>query len=302
MISIVTAYYNRKALFRRTLQSIKNQNCEELLEVIAVDDGSKEDERLENLIEEFPFLKVIRLDPAKKWYHNSCIPFNIGFKAAKGDKIIIQNPECLHYGNILEYTENNLKEGNYLSFACFSLDKDSTENIEQYIGIPERIEEIIDRDNHTVEQDGDAGWYNHSIHRPVGYHFCTAISKIDLVDLGGFDELYALGIAYDDDEILHRIKSKKMKVEFIDSPIVLHQNHYTPFTNSYNLRENKELLCEINKKTFVNITKNTTYRKNKIIRFIDIDNKAFFLNLLNYAYKTRLFLKKKTQIFNNKSK
>ena len=60
MISIVTAYYNRKQLFINTLKSIKAQNSTYLLEVIAVDDGSEETERLEDLVSEFPFLKVIR--------------------------------------------------------------------------------------------------------------------------------------------------------------------------------------------------------------------------------------------------
>ena len=62
MISIVTAYYNRKQLFIETLKSIKAQNSNYLLEVIAVDDGSEETERLEDLVSEFPFLKVIRLE------------------------------------------------------------------------------------------------------------------------------------------------------------------------------------------------------------------------------------------------
>ena len=57
MISIVTAYYNRKQLFINTLKSIKAQNSTYLLEVIAVDDGSEETERLEDLVSEFPFLK-----------------------------------------------------------------------------------------------------------------------------------------------------------------------------------------------------------------------------------------------------
>ena len=50
MISIVTAYYNRKQLFINTLKSIKAQNSTYLLEVIAGDDGSEETERLEDLV------------------------------------------------------------------------------------------------------------------------------------------------------------------------------------------------------------------------------------------------------------
>ena len=59
-------------------------------EVIAVDDGSDELERLEDLQVVFPFLRVIRLEKQNKWYKNPCIPFNIGFEAVKGDKITLK--------------------------------------------------------------------------------------------------------------------------------------------------------------------------------------------------------------------
>lgn len=270
MISIVTAYYNRKKLFKRTLQSIKNQNYKNTFEVIAVDDGSDEHERLEELTKEFPFLKVIRLEKKNKWYQNSCIPFNIGFRAAKGDKIIIQNPECLHFGNILEYTENNLTDKNYLSFACFSLDKESTENLDVLLKTPSSINEIIAKDNHIVKNDGDAGWYNHSIHRPEAYHFCTAISKKSLKKLNGFDERFALGIAFDDNEFVERIELF-LNIKFIDEEIILHQNHYSPTSTSYQNRADKTWLFNHNSFIF----------KNRVKRF----NYSFLLNNSPFAYK-----------------
>ncbi|MEQ3690100.1 MAG: glycosyltransferase, partial [Flavobacterium sp.] len=128
MISVVTAYYNRKKLFLRTLESMKPYWGKIDFEDIVVDDGSDEQERLEDLKTDFPFLKVIRLEKENKWYKNPCIPFNIGFEAIKGDKVIIQNPECYHFGAILEYVEANLKENQYLSFGCFSIDKINTED------------------------------------------------------------------------------------------------------------------------------------------------------------------------------
>ena len=95
-------------------------------------------ERLEDLTEKYPFLKVIRLEKEDKWYFNSCIPFNIGFKEAKGDIIILQNPECLHYGNIINFVQNHLNDNNYLSFACFSLGIESTHNLDTLLQHPEK--------------------------------------------------------------------------------------------------------------------------------------------------------------------
>ncbi|NMR35373.1 glycosyltransferase [Chryseobacterium aquaticum] len=245
-ISIVTAYYNRKALFIKTLESIQRQINHNTVDVelIAVDDASNEEERLEDLREQFQFLKVIRLEKKTKWYRNSCIPFNIGFLAAKGDFIILQNPECLHFGDILKYTQENLTENKYLSFGCYSLDEEPTDNIDDYIQNPEKIKRLIEKNNVENTRDGSNSWYNHSIIRPFAYHFCCAITKKDLFDLGGFDPAYAKGVAYDDNEFLHRIKLKNMQIEIIDSEVVLHLNHYrrkSSYNNPLilNNRENK---------------------------------------------------------------
>ena len=103
VISIVTAYYNRKSLFIRTLNSIAKTAYKDF-ELIAVDDASHEWERIEDQESEFPFLKVIRIEEQDKWYSNPSIPFNIGIAKAKGDIIILQNPECFHTQDILTYT------------------------------------------------------------------------------------------------------------------------------------------------------------------------------------------------------
>lgn len=279
MISVITAYYNRKQLFINTLKSIKAQNSAYLLEVIAVDDGSEQSERLEDLVAEFPFLKVIRLEKENKWYNNSCIPFNIGFKAAKGDKIIIQNPECFHYGKILEYTAENLKKNTYLSFGCYSLDKPSTHNIAE-IFAKRNIAQIIEKNNDLARNDGDAGWYNHSVHRPKAYHFCTAISAKDLNSLGGFDELFALGIAYDDDEFLSRIKKKKLNIIFIDHQLVLHQNHYNPESQSFQNREHKMHLMARNARLLEKLLQKNYYKANIISKLLTLQLKKIYIKIV----------------------
>jgi hypothetical protein len=67
--------------------------------------------------------------------------------------------------------------------------------------------------------------------------------------LGGFDERYAKGVGYDDDELIWRIKNKKMQIKFIDDQIVLHQNHYVA----------PDDLVEANKRRF------ESYKRNKLI-------------------------------------
>lgn len=239
MISIVTAYYNRKELLLNTINSIiksKHNNYE----FIIVDDGSDIEHNVKFLEKQYNFIKVIEINKKNKTWKNSCIPFNIGFKETKGDIVLIQNPECLHFGDILTHVEKNLKENQYFSYGCYSLDEINTINCNYNIL------------NKTVNFDGDNGWYNHSIYRPVGYHFCSAIFKNKLSILNGFDERYSNGIGFDDNEFLYRIiNNLKLEKHIIDNPFVIHQYHYK---NNIKYNESPQILVERNKNLYYNKT------------------------------------------------
>jgi GT2 family glycosyltransferase len=233
MISIVTAYFNRKKLLIKTLDSLLNSEIKDF-EFIVVDDCSRKQERIEDLMNIYPFLKVIRLEEKNKWYVNPCIPFNIGFKHAKGDKIIIQNPECYHSCDILKYVNENLNDQTYFSFGCYSMTKEQTTNLIQ------TDVTNIEFKNNGITFEGEEGWYNHSVYRPMAYHFCSAITKSNLNELGGFDERYGLGIAFDDNDLIHRIRLKGLTVKIIDDYIVYHMWHYDNDENATISNRNKQ--------------------------------------------------------------
>lgn len=232
-ISIVTAYYNRIEQFRNTLLSITNIND---LEIIIIDDASDVAQKAEQVVSEFNEIdiKIINIQKEDKWYSNPCVPYNLGFKEASGEIIVIQNPECLHLGNILDYIRTNLQEDDYFSFSAYSLTKPVTDRVsslrsssDNYIGdVVKVIAPVISSCNKRVRKTGELGWYNHPVINPVGYHFLSAIHKHHIVEMGGFDEQYAKGIGYDDDEFLHRLRLKGLKIKIPYIPIVLHQNHY----------------------------------------------------------------------------
>jgi len=254
MISIVTAYHNRKNLFLKTLESIKNSKVKDF-EVIVVDDCSIDEHRLEDIVGVYPFLKLIRLEKKDKWYVNPCVPYNIGFKVAKGEIVIIQNPECYHLNDILEYVANNLQSSEYFSFSCYSLDQNQTNNLDKNI-----LKDFIL--NKPISFDGESGWYNHSLYRPVGYHFCSAIHKDNLEDLNGFDERFSDGIGFDDNEFLVRINRKGLKLNIIDDYTVLHQWHYS--SNNYQ-RTDTTSLVERNRKLLYDVTmKESGWRANEL--------------------------------------
>lgn len=206
-ISIVTAFYNRQALLDKTLESIHKSSVQNY-ELIIVDDASAEPLVCDEA-------KIIRVDKKDKWYTCSAVAFNRGFREATGDIVIIQNPECYHVGDILKYVRDNIKNNQYYSFACYAINKDETSMFQD--GIMPIIQ------NKRFE-DGN-GWYNHSEYRPVGYHFCSAIMRRDLDKIGGFDERYSRGVAFDDDDFIRYIQTVGMDVKIINTPYVIHQFH-----------------------------------------------------------------------------
>lgn len=253
MISIVTGYYNRKELFHRTLKSISKSKIKDL-ELIAVDDGSSQDQRIEDLQTNFPFLKIIRLEKENKWYINPCIPFNIGLREAKGDIIVLQNPECLHAHDVLSYFVENIDDSVYMSASAYGLNPQLTNELPQYLE-SNTLEDLLQSLPQRAYIGGTAlGWYNHSKYRPVHFHFCSAMTRLNMAKLNGFDERFAYGIGYDDDEIIVRIKILGLKLVVVDSVSVIHQYHSSLWEGPH-----AGQLCEKNRL----ILHNNTYRENK---------------------------------------
>lgn len=226
MISIVMSYYNRLNLLKHTLKTLQTSKVKDF-EVVIVDDYSNKENSLDKLQDEFTSLnlKIIKMSDlaANKTYNNPCIPYNVGFRASIGDLIIIQNPECCHVGDVLNYTHHNLNDKNYLSFHCFACDKNDL----QILHSGGRIQ--YEREGPTKTR-----WYNHKLHRPASYHFCTAITRNNLIRLNGFDERFAYGHSYDDDEFVQRIRNLELSIEFIENPHVIHQFHGKSFNNPLN--------------------------------------------------------------------
>ena len=111
-------YYRRIRELKNTLSSFRETKHEDF-QVIIVDHGTWNDEEHDStqITEDFKDIdiKLIRINPEDKWWPNPSVPFNIGFGKASGEKIILQNAECFHNGDIISFTANNLKEN---MWAC----------------------------------------------------------------------------------------------------------------------------------------------------------------------------------------
>lgn len=130
---------------------------------------------------------------------------------------MIQNPECYHADNIIDFSYKLSMDNYYVTFSCYSLNKEKSKN-------PESFSKY--KFENKAAFHGEAGWYNHKDFRSTYYHFCSLISKDTLKQLKGFDQRYAFGNDFDDNEFLQRIKEIGISPGISDL-VVLHQWHYS---------------------------------------------------------------------------
>ena len=232
------AYYNRRPLLFNTLRGLEAQKNDGL-EIVIVDDGSTSEHEIFDVCDLFDLnIKLLRIEPGDKKItnpyadtrQNPCIPFNLGFKQAIGRAVVLQNPECIHVGNLVSHVRSNIGANKYLSYACYSIDFRNTGRI---TGGEEPAKVIIPINNATHKANCDNAWYNHSKYNPSLLHFCSAMTRDDLYDLGGFDERYSNGLAYDDNDFLMRVQRKGMRIVQIDQPFVIHQAHKSAFPGDW---------------------------------------------------------------------
>jgi hypothetical protein len=257
-ISIVMGYYNRKPQTINTLDYFENYK-EYNYEVIIVDDNSTPDHQLDDIIKNYTFpIKYIKITAEEKGNRiNPSVTYNRGFKEAEGERVIIQNPECIHRGNILGYVKTTLTYDDYIAFSCYNC---SSHELTQ-----ELLNNISLINDPSFHKRNQFTWYNHPILRPVHYHFCSSIMNDNLKLLGGFNEEFAKGHSFDDNEILLSIKQNlNLNIKTIDpneGGFVIHQWHprdaeskftQQEFTNMLNHNKNlyERYLHEHNKYTF----------------------------------------------------
>lgn len=253
-VSIIMAYINRKQQLYNSLTSISFSQ-EKNVEVVIVDDGSSDDHRVEDLVDRFPFqIKLIRIEPEQKTWINPCVPYNMGINGASGDILIIQNPECFHFYDVIRDAVQRIKyHKHYYVYSVYGINKDLTDKISEfakqnsYDEITSLLRRKIDQHRFPEENNGCI-WYNHAGFRKRPYHFLAALHKETMAQIGGFNEKFSAGFWFDDDEFLYRARKTSTLVELKPYPIGIHQYHDTQV-----IGPNKDELIEKNRLLYVSL-------------------------------------------------
>lgn len=248
-ISIVMTTNNRPQQTFFTLKTIE-QSIYKNVQVIIVDDYKQEQFSIEELSKYNFQIDYVRF-PNKFWI-NPCVNYNLGFKIAKGTKIIIQNAEVCHIGDVINYVSSNVNENEYHifdAFACPMMDNIKLHTLQE---VNYETTQLVLTNIGTWDQYFSSNkigtWYQHSEKRNNQYHFLTALTKNTLEKIGGFDIDYCLGTCWDDVELILRIKNTDIKIINVESEknkiLGIHQWHiHSP--HGYGYIHNNEYLHRI---------------------------------------------------------
>lgn len=216
-VSIVMTYHNRPDQLRQTLRSFRAFYGVNLpdVQVVIVDDASNPCLRARLVLDDEKFqATLIEIPRGEKWWVNPSVPYNRGFAAATGDVILIQNAESLHMGPILDQIRSVVDDGNYVVFPCYST---TQEQLHRIICLGGQMETAwFPHIQSVIEPTKNDLWYHHPKHNPTWYHFASAMTRKSLNRIGGFNEEFAKGYCFEDNEFLFRVRRSGLQIPTIN--------------------------------------------------------------------------------------
>lgn len=234
--SIIMPYHNREGqLFNTFLSFVHHYKNRKDLEIIVVEDIKNKNNQewhdaLLDIVDKFQDdLNIKLIGSNEDNCYNPSKLFNLGVRKSTGEYVVLTNPECFHYSNILAgFDEVERLRESYVVCACL--------NVHQY---------KLFNDSFESFQYEPHSWYQHSKHRNALFHFCSCISKENYLRMGGFDERFSQGYCYDDDDLRETVKRNNIPFIIADDLITFHQAHEAAAKNVPNieklLKRNKAL-------------------------------------------------------------
>ena len=228
-ISIVMTACNRPIQTYFTIDIIAKSSYKNV-QIILVDDSTDDPVMLERLSQFGVHIELITIK--NKFWVNPCVNYNIGFQHIRGGKVIIQNAEVCHMGDVLKYVEENVIDDGYYAFNVYALQNESSNNMLYDIGdmSSDNYEKITSLPHDIIYN----GWYQHLIYRNAYYHFLVALTTKTFNKIGGFDIDYAMAVGWDDNELVFKLQENNVNLLNVTHNVMgIHQWHKTTAAGRY---------------------------------------------------------------------
>lgn len=224
--SLIMPYYDRISQLDYTLKSFQRYERDDF-EVIIVEDKKANLKMHRDLVSIIGIhamkikgeLKVISSSVGE---YNPATAFNEGVAVAKGEFIILTSPEIYHETDILTGLDYEFTKSSevYVICACMAINAKG-----------------------FYQQ-----WYQHSEYRDARYHFCSALSAVNYLKIGGFDQDFTSGYGYDDDDFRDRVINVGIPFIIRDDLLTIHQFHNKVRPHDWRMRLNRNKQLYENKK------------------------------------------------------
>ena len=239
LITIVMTSCNRSKQVYFSLKTISTSSMSKYVHIVIVDDSTNDRVKSEELLkfsETLNSIDFISINISKKCWKNPCINYNIGFQYINNNsnKIIIQNGEVCHVGDLLKYVTNSVRDNEYHVFDVKTID--SFETNEKIYKLDNYDVSIYDNKELTwlCWPEGPT-WYQHSKIRPNNYHFLSCMTIETFKRIKNFSYDYYCNMGYDDDDFLLKIKINRINIITIDHLVEkiggIHLYHYRDDTD-----------------------------------------------------------------------
>jgi hypothetical protein len=208
-ISIVMTSHERSKQVYYTLKTIERSSFKDV-QVIIVDDSEYDTLNI-NILKDFKFnIDLILINPDTKFWVNPCINYNIGFEFIQGGKVIIQNSEVCHVGDVLKYVNENVVDRSYHVFDVKAINNLGTNDIIYNIDI--LTADVFNLNVYKM-------WYQHYAEYNRGFHFLTAMTAniFDIIREFSYD--YAFAGCYDDDDFIFKVKINNINIKLVENTI-----------------------------------------------------------------------------------
>ncbi len=221
LVSVIVPAYNHEKYISRSLQSIVDQNYQNI-EIIIIDDGSKDrtTERIQEFISHNSASCVVFV---KKENEGVCRTLNLGISLAKGDYIAFLASDDVYLPEKttkqVEFLETNLAVSMVFSDAYFL-------NFEENTGeLWSNYKSGISKYFRNGIQNCDM--YDLLLTHPIIPALTVMVRKAVLDRVGQFD----VKLVYEDDDMWFRI-ALDGAVGYIDEPLALYRMHDTNISNN----------------------------------------------------------------------